>query len=102
LNAVNGTQPPALAVFANAYFCAALAASQSFWVISLKPCPLQEFWPLQEFFADLQDDWPLQALTPSQCTFASSADAIVNEPTLNNSAAAVARAAPEMDLDMGM
>jgi hypothetical protein len=61
---------------------------------------LQEFCPLQEFFADLQDDCPLQALVPSQCTFASSADAIVKEPTLNSSAAAVAMAAPEKGLDM--
>jgi hypothetical protein len=63
---------------------------------------LQEFWPLHEFFADLQDDWPLHELTPSQCTLASSADAMVKEPTLNNSAAAVAIAAPETDLDMDM
>jgi hypothetical protein len=33
---------------------------------------------------------------------ASSADAMVKEPTLNNSAAAVAMAAPETDLDMDM
>jgi hypothetical protein len=34
--------------------------------------------------------------------FASSADAIENEPTLNNGAAAEAMAAPETALDMGM
>jgi hypothetical protein len=43
-----------------------LAASQSFWVISLKPWPLHEFWPFQEFFSLLQEDCPLHELTPSQ------------------------------------
>jgi hypothetical protein len=44
----------------------------------------------------------LHELTPSQCTFASSAEVVVNEPMLNKSAAAVAKAAPETDLDMDM
>jgi hypothetical protein len=79
---------------------AALAASQSFWVISTKPLPLQEFLPLHELLADLQDDWPLHALTPTQCIFPSSADAVLIVATLNRSAAAEAMAAPEMVLDM--
>jgi hypothetical protein len=80
----------------------ALAASHSFCVISTKPLPLQEFWPLHELLADLQEDCPLQELTPVQCTFASSADALVIEATLNSMAAALAIAAPEIDFDIIM
>jgi len=83
------------------YFLA-FAASHCFWVISTKPLPLHEFWPLHELLADLQDDWPLQEFTPSQCTFASSAAAVVTDATLNSRAAAVAIAAPETDLDINM
>src|ERR1700722_14992879 len=60
--------PDYLAIFA-------LAASQSAFVISMNPLPLQEFWPLQALLALLQADWPLQELTPLHWTLASSADA---------------------------
>jgi hypothetical protein len=83
------------------YFLA-FAASHCFWVISTKPLPLQEFCPLHELLVDLQDDWPLQELTPSQWIFASSAEAVVIEATLNRRAAAVAIAAPEADLDINI
>ena len=76
-------------------FFFALAASQSFWVSSLNPWPLQEFWPLQELLADLQADCPLQELTPVQCTLASSAEAALKGATLNSTAAAAATAAPD-------
>lgn len=81
---------------------AALAASHSFCVISTKPLPLQEFWPLQELLADLHEDCPLQELTPVHCTFASSAEALVIAARLNSMAAALAIAAPEIDLDIVM
>jgi hypothetical protein len=83
------------------YFLA-FAASHSFWVISTNPLPLQEFCPLHELLADLQEDWPLQELTPVQWTFASSADAVAMDATLNRRAAAVAIAAPETDLDINI
>ena len=83
-----------------AYLPFALAASQSFFVISEKPLPLQEFCPLQELLAPLQDDWPLQALAPSQCIFASSAEAVVTTAALKASAAAVAMAIPERFFDI--
>jgi hypothetical protein len=83
------------------YFLA-FAASHCFWVISTKPLPLQEFCPLHELLVDLQDDWPLQELTPSQWIFASSAEAVVMDATLNSRAAAVAIAAPEADLDINI
>ena len=76
-------------------FFFAWAASQSFWVSSLNPWPLQEFWPLQELLADLQADCPLQELTPVQCTLASSACAALKGATLNSRAAAAATAAPD-------
>ncbi len=57
---------------------------------------------MQELLADLQDDCPLQALTPVQCTFASSAEAVVIDATLNRRDAAVAIAAPETDLDINI
>jgi hypothetical protein len=83
------------------YFLA-FAASHSFWVISTNPLPLHEFWPLQELLADLQDDCPLHELTPVQCTFASSAEAVAIDATLNRRAAAVAIAVPETDLDINI
>ncbi len=83
------------------YFLA-FAASHCAWVISTKPLPLQEFWPLQELLAVLHDDWPLHELTPSQWTFASSAEAVVIDATLNSRAAAVAMAVPETDLDINI
>jgi len=57
---------------------------------------------LQELLADLQELCPLHEFTPVQCTFASSAAAVVIEATLKRSAAAVAIAAPETDLDINI
>src|SRR5580698_10993505 len=77
---------------ATAYLAFALAASQSAWVISTNPLPLQEFWPLQALLALLQAECPLQELTPSHFTLASSALAVLMAAVENITAAAVARA----------
>src|SRR5262249_53477695 len=76
------------------------AASQSAFVPSVKPLPLQAFWPLQAFVAVLQALWPLQALAPMQWPFASSAancsGLLTAEPAIKRAAAAAAIAAPEV------
>src|SRR5262249_33603718 len=76
------------------------ALSHSALVASVKPLPLQAFWPAQALLAPLQALWPLQALAPIQCPLASSAaiciGALTAAPAISRTAAAAARAAPEL------
>src|SRR5579872_6586654 len=84
-----GARHPARAGCLPAHF-AFFAASQSFLLISRKPCPLQEFCPLQALFAPLHADCPLQALTPLHWTVPESAATAVSASTEPNSMAAAA------------
>jgi hypothetical protein len=76
-------------------FVLACATSQSLFVSSTNPSPLQVFCPLQSLLALLQADCPLHVLTPTQLSFVSvAAFATPTSALLKSSAAVVAMTAP--------
>jgi hypothetical protein len=89
------SNPNRYAGFFAGRFVLACAASQSFFVSSTNPSPLQAFCPLQSLRALLQADCPLQVLTPTQLSVASvAAFATPTSALLKSSAAVVAMTAP--------
>jgi hypothetical protein len=73
----------------------ACATSQSVFVSSTNPNPLQAFCPLQSLRALLQADCPLHVLTPTQLSFVSvAAFATPTSALPKSSAAVVAMTAP--------